>query len=133
MTSTETKLGSPQLFVVSVCVSNEVHTALLQADTWQQAAMRHVISSVGYGINKDLLTPDFALPDELCKKYPTIRSLKSALWAHELISFSISVIRPAVAAIDTGYVQSDDGPLSATTVKVAVEHMSLYDDVVYVP
>lgn len=133
MTPTETKLGSPQLFLVSICASNEVTTKLVQAATWQEAVVDSAaLAAPGAMENTDIL-PDGLSNSDLRTLYPTIRSLRSSLWAHELISFSIGIIRPAVAAIDTGYLPSDDGPLSATTVKVAVEHMSLYDDVVYVP
>lgn len=133
MTPTETKLGSPQLFVVSICSSNEVSTKLVQADTWQEAVLDAANSSAPGAMENTDILPDGTSNSDLRILYPTIRSLKSSMWAHELVSFSIGIIRPAVTAVDTGYVKSDDGPISATTIKVAVEHMSLYDDVVYVP
>lgn len=133
MTPTETKLGSPQLFVVCICASNAVSTELVQADSWQAAILRQLAVYSPETLECNDFIPMLTDEAKFRLLYPTIRSMKSALWATSLLSMSIGIIRPAVAAINTNYEKSEDGPLSATTVKVAVEHMSLYDDVVYVP
>lgn len=128
------KLGSPQLFVVSLGYENSLDTQFIEANTWQEAV--HAAATKLFETH-GLEEPTGIMPVvEYLQAYATISSMKLVLWEKSLTSLSVGIARPAVYAIDTGYVPSTngtEGPISSTTVKVAVEYLPLYNDVVYLP
>lgn len=104
---------------------------LVQADTWQEAVYltgKADFDSVGW-------TP----PDkekavaEYLERYPKICMLKSVLWERSRSTLDVSLVRPNLVGISTGYQHGESCPLSSTVVNVGIEHIELDPYAVYVP
>jgi len=126
----EVKLGSPQLFLISIGVGPSLETKTIKAASWQDAVIE--VAKQNFA-ECGQIVPALDLVPDMQKIYPTINSLASVMWARTQASLSIGILRPAIYSIDTGYKDSDYGPIANTGVNVIAEYLPLDYGTVYVP
>lgn len=123
-------INGPHLFLVSICQGFFLETIAVNAMTWQDACMLAAVELLNLeGLNALMRVQPS--PEEWVAKFPTIASLQDLLW-EDKVSLHISMIRPEIAAVTTGYEESDAGPVSKTITKVAVRLVTMDVGTTYV-
>lgn len=123
-------INGPHLFLVSIGQGKSLETLAINAMTWQDACIEAAVQSLNLAGMTAILNLQ-PTPELWVAKFPTIASLQDVLW-EDKASLHISMIRPEIAAMTTGYEPSENGPVSSTTTKVAVRIIAMDVGTVYV-